>query len=74
MVSKTHEVLKVLNGSMGRVLDLAEASLPESQFKAFRKMVMDIFGDARRSLRVHGAGLDWCGENKSIEEGVVDYE
>lgn len=74
MASKTHDVLKVLNDSMGRVLDLAEASLPESQFKAFRKLVMDIFGDARRNLRKHGADADWCGLDKSKEEGVVDHE
>jgi hypothetical protein len=45
MVSK--ESLKVLiNGRLTRVLRFAEAALPESQFKAFRGLMLDEFGNS----------------------------
>ena len=43
MVSKD-EVIKAVNGRINRLLTLAEAALPHSQFKAFRRLVLDEFG------------------------------
>ena len=36
--------IEILNKYKSRILLVAEASLPESQFKAFRKMVLDDLG------------------------------
>ncbi len=38
------EVMDAINARIGRVLLYGEASLPESQFKAFRKLILDEFG------------------------------
>lgn len=37
-------VLELLNARKNRVLLVAQASLPESQFKAFRQIFLDEFG------------------------------
>ncbi len=37
-------VLDMVNGRKNRVLLLAQASLPEHQFKAFRTLLLDEFG------------------------------
>lgn len=47
------EVMKLVNTSLSEVLDVAQAALPESQFRAFRKLVLNQFGQAR-----FGKGLD----------------
>lgn len=39
------EVLDIYSGVCNRVLRIAEASLPEAQFKAFRRLVLDEFGE-----------------------------
>ncbi len=45
MVSK-EEILEVVRVSLiGPILQYAEASLPECQFKAYRKLVLDQFGE-----------------------------
>ena len=41
---KLHEVMDTINARINRVLLYGEASLPESQFKAFRKLILDEFG------------------------------
>lgn len=38
------EVLELLNARKNRVLLVAESSLPESQFKAFRQIFLNEFG------------------------------
>ena len=38
------EVLELLNARKSRVLLVAESSLPESQFKAFRQIFLNEFG------------------------------
>ncbi len=43
MVSKV-EVLRLVNGHVTRVLLVAQASLPSSQFQAFRTVVLNEFG------------------------------
>ena len=43
MVRKT-EVLKLVNGHVTHVLLVAQASLPSSQFQAFRTVVLNEFG------------------------------
>lgn len=47
MVSKD-DIAKAVNGRVNRILTFAEAALPPSQFKPFRKLVLDEFG--RRGL------------------------
>lgn len=37
-------ILELLNIRKNRVLQIAQASLPESQFKAFRQLFLDEFG------------------------------
>lgn len=39
------KVIDLVNARKNRVLLIAEASLPESQFKAFRKLFLGEFGD-----------------------------
>ena len=39
-----HVVLDMVNGRINRALLLAQASLPEHQFKAFRTLLLDEFG------------------------------
>jgi hypothetical protein len=43
MVSKG-EVLRLVNGHVTRVLLVAQASLPSSQFQAFRTVMLNEFG------------------------------
>lgn len=37
---------ELLNRRVNRVLDVAEAALPPAQFKAFRRIVLDEFGNS----------------------------
>ncbi|SHJ66784.1 hypothetical protein SAMN02745165_02889 [Malonomonas rubra DSM 5091] len=39
------KIATLINKRVNRVLQYAEASLPQSQFRAFRKLVLDEFGD-----------------------------
>ncbi len=44
-MSTLHEmILQLLNARKNRVLLVAQLSLPESQFKAFRQIFLDEFG------------------------------
>lgn len=43
MVSKK-DIVEAVNPRVTRVLTIAEAALPESQYKPFRKLVLDEFG------------------------------
>lgn len=52
MVSK-REIMDLLNSHLGRVLRAAEAALPREQFRAFRRTVLDEFGQSG-----FGRGLD----------------
>jgi hypothetical protein len=45
MVIVLSTLLDLLNARKNRVLLIAESSLPESQFKAFRKLFLGEFGD-----------------------------
>ncbi len=38
-------VLDAVNARMGRALLVAQAALPEHQFKAYKKLVLDEFGE-----------------------------
>jgi len=40
----SHDIENLLSQCKCRILTYAEAALPESQFKAFRKLVLDEFG------------------------------
>jgi hypothetical protein len=39
-----HALVDQMNARKNRLLLVAEAALPESQFRAFRKLVLDEFG------------------------------
>ena len=43
MVS-TESIMGIINARLNRVLLIAESSLSENQFKAYRKLVLDEFG------------------------------
>jgi hypothetical protein len=45
MVSK-EEIEKLINIRLNYVLLVAQSSLPENQFKAFRKLTLDSFGNS----------------------------
>ena len=45
MVTK-EEIMEPVRMHINRVLLIAESSLPESQFKAFRKLMLDEFGQS----------------------------
>lgn len=66
------EVRELLNQFMKHQLDLAQASLPSEQFKAFRKITLDFFADFERNLRVKNAE---SGEEKTLydADGLGDY-
>ena len=62
------EVLELYNGVCNRVLRVAEAALPATQFKAFRRLVLDEFGEQGATKKVKrlfgmstGNGLDGNG-------------
>lgn len=41
---KLNTVLEAINARMGRALLFAQAALPEHQFQAYKKLVLDEFG------------------------------
>jgi hypothetical protein len=45
MVTK-EEIMELLRMHINRVLLIAESSLTESQFKAYRKLILDEFGQS----------------------------
>lgn len=45
MVSK-EAILPLVNARLNRVLLIAQAALPEHQFEAFRRLILDEFGRA----------------------------
>jgi hypothetical protein len=57
-------LLDAVNARKNRALRLAEASLPESQFRAFRGLFLDEFGrnglerELERIVAEHGRGAD----------------
>lgn len=63
MVTK-QQVLELINHRVTHILLVAEASLPPSQYQAFRKIVLDAFG--RNGL---GGQLDRLGWPVVREEG-----
>jgi hypothetical protein len=63
---KINQIREALNVLMKSMLDLGQIGLPEHQFEAFRKLVMDRFAETKRSLE-----LGRCGENKRMTKGVV---
>jgi len=70
---KSHpcEVHQTFDRVMKQVLDLGQSSLPEKQFLAFRKMIMDFFADGKRSLYDFKGR---CGSSKTMAKGAVDMD
>jgi len=48
--TEIERVLETYTEVMKSILLLGAASLPESQFRAFRKFVLDRFGEARKKV------------------------
>ena len=44
------QILEIYNEVMKQILLVAQSSLPESQFTAFRKIVLDRYGEAQRKV------------------------
>jgi len=42
--SKFDQIIQIYNGVQKKILLVAEASMPEQQYRPFRKLVMDEFG------------------------------
>ncbi len=67
------DVLDIYSTVCNRVLRMAEASLPATQFKAFRRLVLDEFGEqgaqqqVKRLFRLTGYGREWSGEGHGME-------
>ena len=61
--------LKTFDEIMGQILALGQSSLPENQFKAFKKMAIDCFAGGKRSLLEMENGR--CGESKGMMKRVV---
>jgi hypothetical protein len=62
MASK-HGIMSAINARINKVLLFAEAALPEKQFRPFRRLVLDEFGNS-------GLGKDLdslCGEDAESE-------
>ena len=45
------QILEIHNEVMKQILLTAQSSLPESQFFAFRKIVLDRYGEAQRKIK-----------------------
>ena len=65
------EFLQILSHLLGGILDLAEASIPPPQFRAFRKLLMDMFGEVRRNLNVRNNEMGRCGKARQWRERIV---
>jgi len=68
------EVLDIYGAVCNRVLRMAEAALPATQFKAFRRLVLDEFGEqgaqkqVKRLFRLNtGYGQEWQGDGQGVE-------
>lgn len=68
------EVLEIYGSVCNRVLRMAEAALPASQFKAFRRLVLDEFGEQGAQKQVKqlfgmrvGNGVAWQGQDDGTE-------
>jgi hypothetical protein len=58
-------LLELVNGHKKQVLSFAEAAMPESQFRAFRKLVLNEFGEKG----LEGELVKLYAENRSKREG-----
>ena len=45
------QILEIYNEAMKQILLVAQSSLSESQFTAFRKIVLDRYGEAQRKIK-----------------------
>jgi len=79
MVTK-EEIMKLVRVSLiGPILQYAEASLPEGQFRAYRRLVLDQFGGKGfgrelDKLFLNRKQREWCGSGGPIprrEDGAL---
>lgn len=74
---KLPDILALLNQRKSRVLRIAEAALPETQFRAFRGLLLDEFGreglerDLERLMAGHDSGTERAGRYVQ-RKGVPD--
>ena len=74
MKSESCEVHQTFDRVMKQVLDLGQSSLPEKQFLAFRKMIMDFFADGRRSLNGFKGRCGNEQKSKTMAKGAVNMD
>jgi len=73
-------ILACLNARKNRILLVAESSLPEPQFKAFRTLFLDEFGrnglesELQAILDDHGSELDRNGQEQMTQERRCPHE
>ena len=83
------EVLDIYGAVCNRVLRIAEASLPATQFKAVRRLVLDEFGEQGAQKQVKqlfrldtgrgqewqgaGQGMEWVGASAKVHERGGDH-
>lgn len=74
MVTLLSAIVALLNQRKNRVLHIAEAALPESQFRAFRRLLLCEFGqeglegDLARLLAERERGTDRAGRYEQRKE------
>ena len=72
--SLLHAIFACLNARKNRILLVAESSLPEPQFKAFRTLFLDEFGrnglesELQAILDNQGSELDRNGQEQTMQE------
>jgi len=81
MVIALQTLLELLNARKNRVLLIAESSLPESQFRAFRKLLLCEFGEKglegdlqRIYAEDRNQGMDRNGREYTTQERGCHHE
>ena len=78
--SLLQSILACLNARKNRILLVAESSLPEPQFKAFRTLFLDELGrnglesELQAILDDHGSELDRNGQEQMTQERRCPHE
>lgn len=66
------EAFQAFDETMKKMLDLGQASMPEHQFRAYRKMAMSIFANGKKRLTRTGQGQSSLSEPTA--KGVVTMD
>lgn len=79
MIEKIYirEAFQAFDETMKKMLDLGQASMPEHQFRAYRKMAMAIFANGKKRLTRTGSLTQGQGQSSLSEptaKGVVTMD